>query len=456
MPVEVAPRANGWCMIRPTAAGAMADLGLHTAADFLALPGVVVGGHVQRNVSRVDLGERVGYLKREHSVRWRDRFRNFLAGFGPVSMSLREAAILWHLDASESVGPSWLACGEVNGQAFLLLEDAADAIDLRRLTNVGPGLAQTLGAVIAALHAAGIDQPDLFAKHFLIAPGTERVTILDWQRAVRTKVVPRRRRIAALGTLRATCPRATLPQTAWRILLGAYCRTSGEPDARDFFRKVHAAEARSANRPALRGQLAVPTVDQELVRIDGETVCAVPRIAGEIDQPDAIASLYDLANDGRPIRFHDGSTGRLRVRHYLSPLGRWFQKLRGKSWRAPELRIARLLLHLERHGIPAPKLLAYGQTVPGVTAARAFVLAEVPDADPVSPADAWLVRGLLDRLHAAGCLFASAGPPAQVFGMLGGQAVIVEPSGLRLLRNPSQRQRARDAVRLAAFFRTVS
>jgi hypothetical protein len=48
---------------------------LITARDFLALQGVVVSGHVGRNVSRVQIGATTAYLKREHRVRWRDRFR---------------------------------------------------------------------------------------------------------------------------------------------------------------------------------------------------------------------------------------------------------------------------------------------------------------------------------------------------------------------------------------------
>src|SRR5687767_4533795 len=108
MPVEAPSRTRGWCALRPEAADWLADLGLGTAHDFLALPGVVVSGHVGRNVSRVELGNVVGYLKREHSVRWRDRWRNLLGGFGPISVSRREWTILNHLEMNDLPGPRWL------------------------------------------------------------------------------------------------------------------------------------------------------------------------------------------------------------------------------------------------------------------------------------------------------------------------------------------------------------
>ncbi len=84
MQAEMTRNRSEWCAVRPTCADWLADLGLRSARDFLALPGVVVSGHVGRNVSRVQLGDTVGYIKREHQVRARDRFRSLMAGFGPL------------------------------------------------------------------------------------------------------------------------------------------------------------------------------------------------------------------------------------------------------------------------------------------------------------------------------------------------------------------------------------
>src|SRR5205085_402658 len=102
-------------------------LGLRTARDFLDLPGVVVSGHVGRNVSRVDLGGTTAYLKREHRVRLRDRTRSWRDGFGWASISAREAAVLRWLEENGLPGPKPLAVGEADGRAFLLLA-AADGM----------------------------------------------------------------------------------------------------------------------------------------------------------------------------------------------------------------------------------------------------------------------------------------------------------------------------------------
>src|SRR3954467_8971569 len=111
-------RRRGRCHIRSESRDWLETLGLRTARDFLALPGVVVSGHVGRNVSRVDLGGTTAYLKREHRVRVRDRFRSWLDGFGWSSISAREAAVLCRLDEHGLPGPKGLAYGEADGQAF--------------------------------------------------------------------------------------------------------------------------------------------------------------------------------------------------------------------------------------------------------------------------------------------------------------------------------------------------
>jgi hypothetical protein len=469
MRVETPACAAGWCHVRPDAADRLVDIGLRTARDFLALSGVVVGGHVGRNVSRVDLGGTVGYLKREHAVRWRDRWRNLLAGFGPASMSRREWSVVRHLEANDLPGPTWLACGEADGQAFLLLAEATGAADLRRMGRVDEVLAAELGRTIAHLHEAGIDQPDLFAKHFLINPTTRGVTILDWQRAIPRARIARRKRIAALGTFLASCPPGLLAGSERQAFLWGYWEhtTSPERERRrgfvrrsrsglvaDLDREVERAADRAATRPSVRSQRTASAVEQELVRIGGETVCAIPEVARELALPDVITALYDPANDGRPFRFRDGRMATLSVRRYPNPLPRWFLAARGKAWRSAELKTARLLFHLERHGIPAPRLLAYGQTASALSA-RSFVLSEPPDADPVTPADAGRLRGLLEQLYAAGCVFASPRSTTNLFGLIDGRAVVLEPAGLRLCRNPSRRQMARGHAQLAVSLRTA-
>jgi hypothetical protein len=529
-------RSSERLWVRPDRGEWLASLGFTTARDFLALPGVVVSGHVGRNVSRVQLGNVTAYLKREHRIRWRDRFRSWIDGFGWSSISAREAAVLRHLDDHGLPGPTWLAYGEADGQGFLLLEEAAERVELRSLPVIDETLAQRLGEVIAGIHAAGVDQPDLFAKHVLVgrlalaeleassdgeagpatpspssngepgrvsagsarngsqrarvrsAPGAHAtglatdvmggrrpaspslcasgssgpaasckgMTILDWQRATLRKHVSSRQRIRALGALRATASPDLLPDAIWHRLVAAYLRTTRDESALGhWLTAVDRAAARMLCRKTIRSQRlpAGRPVSQELVRFGGETVCAIPDVAALFDDPTAIARLYDSENDGKHITLPNGRAGLLRVSRYARPFGRWFATLRGRPWRSHELKFARLLFHLERHGIPAPKLIAYGQTVPRFQPAGSFVLSETFTAEPLCPGHEDAALAMLDRLHQAECALAGLGPDGEPFGVICGRVVIRDATRLRLARRLSRRQMDCERSRLRTYFR---
>jgi len=452
MQVEAGVQGTGWLTVHPSRREVFASCALDCVRDFLNLPGVVVSGHVGRNVSRVQIGDEVCYLKREHRVRWRDRWRNLLDGFGPSSISRREADVLARLEILGLVGPICLASGEAAREAFLLVEEAHEAVDLRKLSAIDDTLASEIGRVIAEIHNAGIDQPDLFAKHFLVNEETGRITILDWQRASIRGRIPLRNRIRSLAALRATCTQVVFSARNWQALLKTYRDNLIEPDApakvkhsfagasgsTEFEQAISDEAARLAKRPSIRRQLSSSHAEQELVRINGETVCAIPEVAKELDQPDVIDSLYDSTNVGKEFRFRSGRSGVLQVARYRIPIQKWLAKLRGKNWRSPELRTARLLFHLERHGILAPKLLAYGQQKN-----RAFCLFEPLDSRAVNGADRAAMNGLLHKLHDAGCTL--CGNP---FGMVGSEVVISTPQNLRLRRRLSRSFMAKDHARL--------
>lgn len=459
MPVSVlrwlrpAGRADA-CWIRPDCRDWLESLGLRTAHDFLALAGVVVSGHVGRNVSRVDLAGTTAYLKREHRIRIRDRFRSWCDGFGWLSLSAREAAILRRLERHGVPGARPLAVGECRGAGFLLVEAAAGSTDLRALAPITPMLADRLGRIIARLHAAGVDQPDLFAKHVVVCRRTLTITILDWQRAAVRRRLNWRRRARGLAALRATFPAGS--ETAWRVLTAAYLdEETGGVGPRGFLDGVEAVAAKLGRRRGIAAQRLRTSVvvRQELVRIGGERVCAVPEVAAALQTDTAIAAVYDPAADGRSLSLPGGRRGVLRVRRYCLPFPRWWAGLRGRSWRSPELRAARLLFHLERHGIPAPKLLAYGQTVPGAAPARAFLLSDRPVTRPIGPDDAVPARRLLDRLHDAGCRLTEVGPHGEPFGAAHGAVVLHDVGRLRLVKHLTAGQAWRDRDLLDAFFR---
>jgi hypothetical protein len=435
------------------------SIGLRTAPDFLALPGIVVSGHVGRNVSRVDVGGVTAYLKREHRVRLRDRFRSWQDGFGRASLSARESAVLRRLGEHHLPGPKRLAAGECDGADFLLLEAAKSAMEIRALPAVGHDLAERLGRIIAKIHAVGVDQPDLFAKHVLVCPRTLAITILDWQRAVLRPRVSWSNRVRGLAALRATAPSESVSDATWAVLLAGYLDESARdigngPSPRRLHESIESAAAKLRRRRGIAAQrLTTTPVSQELVRIGGERVCAIPEVAHAFEGETAITAVYDRSADGSTILLPGGRRGLLRVRRYGLPFARWWEALCGRAWRSPELRAARLLFHLERHGIAAPKLLAYGQTVPAVASANSFLLSEPLSAHPVEPGNAAAARELLKVLHDAGCRLSRLGPRGEPFGVADGRVVIRDVSLIRLAKRLTPRQIRRDRSRLEAFFR---
>jgi tRNA A-37 threonylcarbamoyl transferase component Bud32 len=449
-------RRTDRCFIRPECREWLEAAGLRTAADFLSLPGVVVSGHIGRNVSRIEIAGATAYLKREHHVRIRDRFRSWRDGFGWQSVSAREAAVLRRLDEYQLPGPRWLAHGEAGGTAFLLVAAVEGAVDLRSVRHSGRSLPERLGRVVARLHAAGVDQPDLFAKHILIQPDTDRITILDWQRAVLRAAVPWRARIRTLAALVATVGEVEFRPDAVNRLVAAYRAAAAAlggriPSPVRLAREVDRQVASLVRRRGIRSQRA-PAVVQELVRIAGETVCAIPGVASELGTREAIARLYDPAGDGSLVTLSAGRTGVLRVRAGGLRAARWLAALRGRAWRSPELRVARLLFHLERFSIPGPKLLAYGQRSAGFHAAGSFVLYEPRTAGPLRAGDRPAAGELLARLHAVGCRLTGVGDEGGPFGVEGGAVVVRDIGSLRLVRAVSARQARRDMTRLETYF----
>src|SRR5262245_13641737 len=108
-------------------------LGLTSLADFLSLDGPIIGGHPDRHVMRIAIGEKRFYLKREHRVRLRQRLANRRAGFGFWSVSVREARVLGMLRDAGIRAAEWIAAGETaDGRAFLLLDDVGAMENLRR------------------------------------------------------------------------------------------------------------------------------------------------------------------------------------------------------------------------------------------------------------------------------------------------------------------------------------
>jgi hypothetical protein len=218
----------------------------------------------------------------------------------------------------------------------------------------------------------------------------------------------------------------------------------------DLARRVVAAADRLRGRRSIRDQRQAAPGDQRLVWVAGEAVCAVPDVAAGWPTPAVGAPFYDSEPGTVATRLADGRAAHLIRGRSVAPLGRLAARLRGRPWRSPGVTLGRVLFHLERYGVPAPRLLAFGQRLTGPTSAEWFALHTPPADAVVDPSHAvaeQLGRRLL-QLHDAGCR--PAGDPLPVFGIDRVGVCVRDVTAIRLVRRVTDRDRTNDLHRLLA------
>jgi len=450
---------GGWIDVNPAFADQFAALGIDSATGFLELPGEVVSGHPDRHVMRVVLpGNPVAfYLKRQHTVSRRERLHNRLAGFGWSSRCVREAAILKELAAAALPAPQWVATGEDSrGRAFLLVQEVAGATDLRQVLsdnrlshNQRRTLATRLGTMVSQLHDHGLTTPDLTAKHVLVAPQSGDLTPIDWQSARRVPKVQRGDRVHTLAAIHASVADVLAsPRERLRVLRAAL----GSEDFATLARDVEREAAKIRKRRSIRDQrqpVVAPSA-QRLIWVAEEAVCAVPDVAASWPQPAVAAPFYGCKPGTLGVRLPDQREAVLIRGRSFAPFGRLRSALRGRPWRSPGVTLGRMLFHLERYGIPAPRLLAFGQRLTGRASAEWFALHDLhgePIRGSVETDTAVRLGQLLRLLHDAGCRL--IGQPLAAFGTAHGDVCIRDITGVRLARTLTSSDRVSDLLSLA-------
>ena len=422
--IEFHPRYRAW----------LGKCGITSAADVLALRGEVVCGHADRHVVKVELHSGVSvrgaYLKREHVVGHRSRFCNWRDGFGWVSRAEREARTLQKLEDLGIPGPQWLAFGhDAEGRAFVLIEELTGMIPLRDLladyslsADERRLLAERLGRMLAECHSAGIGTPELAAKHVLVRPGALQPTLIDWQSSRNNPTISESEATAWFGALRATSADEAVNLRDRLRMLWAYRRVmkaSGTPPSQRcgaFARAIRDASREQLKRSSVRQQLGVrDATPQRLVWLDGEAFVAIPEIAGAWSKSPACEPFYDLPVNVEPITLPCGTKGELTRYRTVDPLGRIVAAIRERPWRSPGAKAARVCFHLQRFGIPGPKLLAFGQRWKSMFEMQSFVVVRACDRsridESITPDNPLRNRTLADigqllkRLHDASCRF---------------------------------------------------
>jgi tRNA A-37 threonylcarbamoyl transferase component Bud32 len=390
----------------------------------LDLPGEIVGGHPDRHVVRVVLGTGrgriVAYLKREHRVPIRERVANACAGFGLVSNSVREARTLEQLRAAGVAAPRVLAYGECDGRAFVLVRALRGYGELREFlrADVRPDwqrrlLARRLGRLLARVHAAGFDMPDLLCKHVMIHRRTLRPALIDWARSRRRRRLPAETRIRDLAMLHASLASELATPRERLTCLRAYLRAGPVRTWADAIRGVGAV---LAGRRTVRESYhrSGPIRSQRLRWVAGDESLCVTNVfwrRGRGQIPEWLRAATD--GSGRPravIRRWLGEKVFLRRTPPLVAWRRFLLKLSRRRVVSAAVRDAGLNFRLERFGVRVPRLLAFGGRPDGA----GFLLTRpIPDtvslrtwlASPHKRRNRILLRigRLVRRLHDAGC-----------------------------------------------------
>lgn len=463
--------------------------GLTTFAAVTGLPALVVGCHPGRHVARVTLGSGAAtvpaFLKRERRVSWADRLANWWAGFGFVSNSLREARLLRELRRTGVGCPDVIACGEDSrGGAFLLVR-ATGFVELRTFLrdHLPHGsrrcFARMLGAALARIHAAGFDHPDLYSKHVLVSPETGAVVFVDWQRSHRRRQLSSARRCRDLAALDATLSDELATSRERLLCLRAYLQSVALPRRRQkaFARRIRACSLRLQGRRRVRElrQEPLPEGAQDLVPLQGGIVYASPALLAGTTRPPRVLG-YAGFPQGRTeflertvVLLPAGGRGLLVRRRVERPRGWLWAWLRGRAPLSPERQQADALFRLQRYGVAAPRLLAYGQRQETPWRQESLLLVEMPS-NAVSLAG-WLahcddpaarcrvlgeVGRLLRRIHRAGYYLGPAWTRGDVLLVSTDdkeetRVLLATVENLEVRRQPSGALAARDVEHFRSF-----
>jgi tRNA A-37 threonylcarbamoyl transferase component Bud32 len=469
---------GGWIVYHPRYEVFLRRAGIRTAKAAYQLPGEIVAGHPDRHVVRgelvMGLAKKCVYLKREHISSYRFKFRNQREGFGWVSRAEREAVVLRTLEEQGLPGPQWLAYGEdAEGRGFLLVDELAEAQDLRDTLKTQPdpevrltGIRQA-ATMIAKVHAAGFTTPDLTAKHLFVNPSSVQATLIDWQSAEILDAVDVGKITKQLANFAASLPAECTVRDRVKFLV-CYRRAMMKlgvsmPKLAALSHAIEIATEPRAKKSNIRDQQA--GTPQRLVWLAGEAVCAIPEVAAEWPTPADGTPFYVEAESGPQVEervtLASGRRAVLTRFHTCDPWGRVVAALREKPWRSPAAKAGRILFHLERHAIPAPRLLAFGQRNRNRHTCDSFLLAE-----PTPPTTGMCVRlseaklsghdhrqllvqagVLLRRLHEARLRLVLGATGRPVFNLTDTGLMLDSPFSVELQRSITPQERASDVKR---------
>jgi hypothetical protein len=309
---------------------------------------------------------------------------------------------------------------------------------------------------------------------------SRRVQFVDWQSAPVPNMVTPDASAKMLALLHASTHPKLASKTLRLRFLKQYLRAMNfNVDMKSFVRTIRAQACVSAQRSSVKDQLEESSGKLRLVWLAGEAVCVRPELVAHWPTPAATAPFYPTREDNSTasllVGLPNGRTATLTRHQTLSPWAFFNAYRKGIPWRSPAATEARILFQLERAGVPAPRLLAFGQRVKRFFRGESFTLTDLPpDAEPLnqrlqrdfdSPLDRYLflrnVGRTLRALHDSGARINTVFPAECAILVLndnqGEIAVVNAPHAVVRCRHISQRDAFADVQHiLVGIYRTTT
>lgn len=354
---------------------------------------------------------RVGYMKREHRIRWKDLLRNLFAFRGWWTKARAEFHVLQRLQQQGIACPRPLACvqkGFLRPKACLLLDDLGEMRPLAEYLTRGMHGADVtqrarffrcLGGEIARLHAAGVTQPDLYANHILVADqeNAPRFAMLDFQRSRILRRVPTAARVRDLAALLATLSERAADLHERRLLLDSYIELSGlsaecsqiveaiKRRVQKLLTRRKIWEIRESDAVEPREVTRIQTPAGEDLWVDSQYWPALReanlgsfRQVMETTQGTCLRALKDRENWKLELHDpHQQPRAAYLKKHHVKDVGSWLRAKMGAQRTTTAGSVeARNVERLRRAGIPAMHVIAYGEKLHESGLSESFVLTE--------------------------------------------------------------------------------
>ncbi|MDW8242109.1 MAG: hypothetical protein RMJ88_02735 [Thermogemmata sp.] len=410
---------GGWIVINPRVASLLRSANLNTPDDYLRLPGVIVNGHPSRHVRKVYIPS-VGwaYLKKQHCIAFKERVWNWLHNQRPLSSAAHEGCILFGLSKITNNIAEWLVYGENRrNEAFLLLAEEDDVIEsiyflqrqeYEKRSGVLNEFANSLSRILQAGFAASI-----VLKHVYISRHNNKLIFFDWASCVVKRQITLSDYLRVLIKLHISVPFNLVSwRERYRVLyhvLNPYLQSlpvHKRPSLASIARKIVRLADRPESLRTARQQLSSVHIPSHIYWLDEQAVCVTDEALRWWPAPPASPPIYgEPPGETEWITPSNDLACLLRGRYRFSIACVW-RLLSNRAKITPDMQYARILMHLRRFNVPAPRLLAFGHRRITKRTVEWFFLS-TPYMRPWIPTTAdnyFLIGYFLKCLHNASCI----------------------------------------------------